>query len=302
MFRLTAERDIVILSVMPVRHEKVAAEGLPAVPGSSRAPARRELLVGAALAGTAGAFGRTSSALASSGRRTHARSADVLVIGAGLSGLAAAWEIVKTGRSVLVLEARDRIGGRMVRKPVIEGGWVDLGVRRFESCHHGLSIFYWNGVRSTFAGSFPPFAGQPPQVPGAALLDAKQTLAKIDGCPRWYRRKRPGTRQAHDASTARRCRPGSKPTILADLVAYYGQRAAHPVDLIVVEWPKDRWTGGAFTSFMQPGTWTGYGQALRESAGLIDWAGTEVADRWSGYFDGAVRAGQDAASRALKLI
>jgi len=38
--------------------------------------------------------------------------ADVLVIGAGAAGLAAAAELARAGRSVLVLEARDRIGGR----------------------------------------------------------------------------------------------------------------------------------------------------------------------------------------------
>ncbi|MBK9268719.1 MAG: FAD-dependent oxidoreductase [Sphingomonadales bacterium] len=38
---------------------------------------------------------------------------DVIVIGAGVSGLSAAAEIRRAGKSVLVLEARDRIGGRM---------------------------------------------------------------------------------------------------------------------------------------------------------------------------------------------
>ena len=38
---------------------------------------------------------------------------DVLVIGAGAAGLAAAVELARRGRSVLVLEARDRIGGRV---------------------------------------------------------------------------------------------------------------------------------------------------------------------------------------------
>ena len=38
---------------------------------------------------------------------------DVIVIGAGAAGLAAAAELGRTGRSVLVLEARDRIGGRV---------------------------------------------------------------------------------------------------------------------------------------------------------------------------------------------
>jgi monoamine oxidase len=40
-------------------------------------------------------------------------SADVIVIGAGAAGLAAAAELARAGRSVLLLEARDRIGGRV---------------------------------------------------------------------------------------------------------------------------------------------------------------------------------------------
>jgi len=39
--------------------------------------------------------------------------ADVIVIGAGAAGLAAAAELARHGRSVLLLEARDRIGGRI---------------------------------------------------------------------------------------------------------------------------------------------------------------------------------------------
>jgi phytoene dehydrogenase-like protein len=38
---------------------------------------------------------------------------DVLVIGAGAAGLAAARAVFDAGRSVRVLEARDRIGGRI---------------------------------------------------------------------------------------------------------------------------------------------------------------------------------------------
>jgi monoamine oxidase len=42
--------------------------------------------------------------------------ADVLVIGAGAAGLAAAAELAQAGRSVLVVEARDRVGGRCLTR------------------------------------------------------------------------------------------------------------------------------------------------------------------------------------------
>ena len=38
---------------------------------------------------------------------------DVLVIGAGAAGLMAAWEIIQTGKKVAIIEARERIGGRI---------------------------------------------------------------------------------------------------------------------------------------------------------------------------------------------
>ncbi|NOX61813.1 MAG: NAD(P)-binding protein [Chloroflexi bacterium] len=57
---------------------------------------------------------------------TNAASADVLVIGAGMAGLAAARDLVAAGLSVIVLEARTRIGGR-IWSMRFGDGVIDLG-------------------------------------------------------------------------------------------------------------------------------------------------------------------------------
>jgi monoamine oxidase len=56
-------------------------------------------------------------------------SIDVVVVGAGLAGLAAARTLSRCGRSFVVLEARDRVGGRVHSHPIGEGRNVDLGAQ-----------------------------------------------------------------------------------------------------------------------------------------------------------------------------
>lgn len=59
---------------------------------------------------------------------------DVIVVGAGLSGLKAASELVGQGRSVLVLEAKDRVGGR-VKAGIVAGRVIDQGGQWVGSRH-----------------------------------------------------------------------------------------------------------------------------------------------------------------------
>lgn len=53
--------------------------------------------------------------------------ADVIVIGAGLAGLTAAWNLQRAGRSVFVLEARDRVGGRVLNHSLGGGHVAEVG-------------------------------------------------------------------------------------------------------------------------------------------------------------------------------
>ena len=53
---------------------------------------------------------------------------DVVVVGAGLSGLQAAHSAQQAGLSVAVVEARDRVGGKVWSVPLASGrGLADLG-------------------------------------------------------------------------------------------------------------------------------------------------------------------------------
>jgi monoamine oxidase len=473
---------------------------------------RREVLAGGAAGAAATLLADAELARARGAARGATKRADVVVVGAGLAGLSAASDLVAAGHSVVVLEARDRVGGRTLNHPVgdgevveVGGQWVgpgqdriiararSLGVDTFKTYMKGEQIFDYRGAQSRFTGLIPPLPepdasdfgrllgriiqlqatmplDRPWKAPGAAGLDAQtletfklansatpgarflfdlairavfaaeprdistlhglfylnsgrgvlnltstsggaqdsrfvggSQLVSIRLAERLGKRvvlrapvrtiasSRSGVELVSDAGTWRARRavlalaptlaaridydpqlpplrdgltqrvpqgsaikveavyptpfwragglsgyvnsdrspiqitwdnspPGGKPGVIVGfvlgtearrlalaspaarrralldaLVRLFGARAGRPRELIEMNWSTERWTRGCYAGFMPPGVWSDYGAALCEPVGRLHWAGTETAEVFNGYMDGAVRSGERAA-------
>ncbi len=102
------------------------------------------------------------------------RETEIVIVGAGLAGLAAARELAATGHDAIVLEARDRVGGRVLNEPIGDGAvvelgaqWVgptqdrvarligELGLKTFPTHVTGTSIFEREGRLGRYSGTIP---------------------------------------------------------------------------------------------------------------------------------------------------
>ncbi len=148
---------------------------------------RRKLLTGVAAAGAGSVLAGCGSsspvagahAAGPGGATTGSYETEVAVVGAGLAGLATARTLVAAGRDALVIEARDRVGGRTINKLVtapgasagtiveIGGQWVgptqdrvlaliqELGLETFKTYNEGNYVDYRNGLLLEYGHLFP---------------------------------------------------------------------------------------------------------------------------------------------------
>jgi monoamine oxidase len=109
-----------------------------------------------------------------------------------------------------------------------------------------------------------------------------------------------GGRQAR--AFAKLKRAARRQAVLDNFVTYYGDEARNPNGSFEMDWTQEAWTRGCPVGHTRLNVLHRYGHVLRKSFGHVHWAGTETADYWAGYMDGAVRSGERAAKEVLGAL
>jgi monoamine oxidase len=133
----------------------------------------------------------------------EAEETDVVIVGAGLAGLAAARRLRLAGLSVRVLEARDRVGGRVLNHDLgdgqvveVGGQWAgpaqhrilalasELGIATHRTYDRGRKILELGGKRYAYSG-------MAPRVSPAGIADTARAVLALDRLARRVPAQRP---------------------------------------------------------------------------------------------------------------
>ena len=96
---------------------------------------------------------------------------EVVIIGAGYAGIAAAKKLHKAGKSFVVVEARNRIGGRVNTEALDCGVSVELGAQWIGPTQHHI----WNWVKETNTETYETFDS------GKNILSYKNKISTYKG-------------------------------------------------------------------------------------------------------------------------
>lgn len=140
---------------------------------------------------------------------------DVAVVGAGLSGLIAARILAHAGRRVMVLEARDRVGGR-IEATHIDGVPIDLGAQWVGAGHNRVTALVHEAGSSLYptrrpgknvmesAGRVHAYEGTVPRLSLLTLIDLQLGLWRTEAAVRAFPAREPwndAAARALDAET-----------------------------------------------------------------------------------------------------
>ena len=113
--------------------------------------------------------------------------ADVLIVGAGLSGLSAAYHLQKAGKRIVILEMSPHIGGRIRTAAYPDGSHAEVGLEEFWENNAALEIFealkvpletaYSSFSSFYYQGKLYPFTQDSNPAFVASVLDADELKA-----------------------------------------------------------------------------------------------------------------------------
>jgi monoamine oxidase len=140
---------------------------------------------------------------------------DVAIIGAGAAGIGAAWRLIEHGFDIIVLEARERIGGRAVSVPTPLGLAVDLGCEWLHSADRNPWTSIARDSGFTIDETLPDW-GTRLRRAGASAADEADWYAARDA---FYHRMETAGDTAPDRAAAAFLPPGGRWNALLDAIS-----------------------------------------------------------------------------------